>query len=116
MLPLPTVQATVRHTPHFYGVPTGEHLVDERIVIPALIARMGLLERLPVLGKNLLKNTPRPGGCEQHRRPPSQEVAVVVIPWLYHGSSTLSTPPQGEPERLPHQLPNYLQINGKKCI
>ena len=94
MLPLPTVQATVLYTTHFYGVPTGEHLTHERIILPRLIARMGLLERLPVLGKDLLKDTPRPGGCWQHRRPPREEVEVVVLPWLYHGSSALSTPPQ----------------------
>ena len=36
--------------------------------------------------------------------------------WLYHDSSTLSTPPQGGPESLRPHLHNYLQINGKKCI
>src|SRR5262249_56696214 len=30
----------------------------------------------------------------QHPRPPSEEVEMVVGPWLYHGSSALSTPPQ----------------------
>ena len=35
--------------------------------------------------------------------------------WLYHDSSTLSTPPQGGPESLRPHLHNYLQINGKKC-
>jgi len=56
---------------------------------------MGLLERLPVLGKDLLKDTPVPCGCCKHRRPPREEVQVVVMPWLYHGSPALSTPPQG---------------------
>ena len=46
--------------------------------------------------------------------PPSEEVEVVVMPWLYHSSSALSTPPQGWPESpLPHHR-NCLQINGKK--
>ena len=77
---------------------------------------MGLLEHLPVISKNLLEDTPRPcAGC-QHLRPPSEEVEVVVMLWLYHDSSTLSTPPQGGPESLRPHLHNYLQINGKKCI
>jgi hypothetical protein len=92
---LAAVEATIFDSPHLHGVPTVKHLAYERIVIGRLITRMGLLERLPVLGKDLLKDTPVPCGCCKHRRPPSEEVQVVVMPWVYHGSPALSTPPQG---------------------
>src|SRR5678815_249356 len=94
VLPLTTVQTAVFHVPDLRGVATGEHLAHQIIVIGGLIPRMGVLKRLPLIGKDLLKDAPVPGGCCQHPRPPSEEVKMVVGPWLYHVSSTLSTPPQ----------------------
>ena len=40
---------------------------------------------------------------------------MVVGPWLYHVSSTLSTPPQRSWGLLFHRRDNCLQINHKKC-
>jgi len=39
---------------------------------------------------------------------------LVVVLWLYHGSSTLSTPPQRAWGLLLHKHGNCLQINHKK--
>jgi len=39
---------------------------------------------------------------------------MVVVPWLYHVSSALSTPPQRSWGLLLHRRDNCLQINHKK--
>jgi hypothetical protein len=58
---------------------------------------MGVLKRLPVLGKDLLKDTPGPGGCCKHPRPPSEGGwdcgGAMVVPRLLrtvHSSSTMA--------------------------
>src|SRR5712691_11611972 len=75
---------------------------------------MGVLKGLPVVGKDLLQDTPVPCGYCQHPRPPSQRVGIVAVPWLYHGTSALSTLPQCV-RGLLHHRSNCLQINNKKC-
>ena len=40
---------------------------------------------------------------------------MVMVPWLYHGSSALSTPPQCLRGILLNNCANCLQINHKKC-
>src|SRR5262249_48410679 len=113
MLPLTTVQTAVFDVAHLRGGATGKHLAHQLMVIGGLIPRMGVLKRLPVIGKDLLKDTPGPcGGC-QHPSPPSEEVEMVVGPWLYHVSSALSTPPQRSWGLL-HRCDNCLQIKHKK--
>src|SRR5712691_6629100 len=111
---LAAVQAAVFEIAHFRGVATGEHLAHQPMVIRGLIARMGLLKHLPVIGKDLLKDTPVPCGCGKHPSPPSEEVGIVAVPWLYHGASALSTLPQGAQGILLHCYGNCLQINQKK--
>src|SRR5215475_15213591 len=94
MLALSTVQAAVFDVPALCRIATREHLRHQTAVIGGLIARMSVLKRLPVIGKDLLKDTPVPGGCCKHPRPPSEGEGIVAVPWLYHGSLALSTPPQ----------------------
>ena len=60
VLPLTTVQTAVFHVSDLLGVATGEHLAHQTIVIGGLIPRMGVLKRLPVIGKDLLKDAPVP--------------------------------------------------------
>src|SRR5215212_4763638 len=114
VLPLTTVQTAVFHVPDLRGVATGEHLAHETMVIGGLIPRMGVLKRLPVIGKDLLKDTPVPRRCCKHPRPPSEEVGIGVESWLYHGSSVLSTPPQCLRGILLHNHDNCLHIKHKK--
>ena len=60
VLPLTTVQTAVFDVAHLRGVATGKHLAHQSIVIGSLIPRMGVLKRLPVIGKDLLKDAPVP--------------------------------------------------------
>jgi hypothetical protein len=87
--------------PALFRIATREHLRHQTVVIGGLIARMGVLKCLPVIGKDLLKDTLVPGGCCKHPRPPSEGGwdydGAVVVPRLLravHSSSALSTPPQ----------------------
>src|SRR5215470_1850234 len=94
MLALSTVQAAVFDVPHLCRVATRQHLGHQVLRVGRLVAWMGVLKRLPVIAKDLLKDTPVSGGCCKHPRPPSEGDGIVTVPWLYHGSSALSTPPQ----------------------
>src|SRR5258705_12968647 len=94
MLALAAVQTAILDVPHLFRIATRAHLRHQTVVIGGLIARMGVLKRLPVVGTDLLKDPPGPGGCCQHPRPPSEGDRLVTVPWLYHGTSALSTPPQ----------------------
>ena len=60
VLPLTTVQTAVFHVPDLRGVATGEHLAHQTIVIGGLITWMGVLQHLPVIGKDPLKDAPVP--------------------------------------------------------
>src|SRR5712691_9952595 len=114
MLALAAVQTAILDVPHLCRIATREHLRHQTVVIGCLIAWMGVLKRLPVIGKDLLKDTPVPGGCCQHPSPPSEGVGIVTVPWLYHVSSALSTPPQCLRDLLLHSRGNCLYINHKK--
>ena len=72
VLALATVQAAVFEVPDLLRIATRQHLRHQVIVVGRLIARMGMLKRLPVIGKDLLEDTPVPRGCCQHPRPPSE--------------------------------------------
>src|SRR2546421_12085072 len=72
MLALAAVQTAILDVPDLFRIATRQHLRHQTVVIGGLIARMGVLQRLPVLGKDLLKDTPVPGGCCKHPRPPSE--------------------------------------------
>src|SRR5713101_9072596 len=110
MLALATVQATVFDVPHLFRVATPKHLGHQAIVIRGLIPRMGVLKRLPVIGKDLLEDTPVPRGCCNHRVAPSGGDTIVTVQRLYHGLPASSTPHQpvyGHPH-----LPRSSLING----
>src|SRR5205823_7330483 len=89
---LATLQATVCEVPHFLGVAARQHLGHQVIVVGRLVARMGLLKRLPVVSKDLLEDIPVPrGGCH-HRIAPSGGDQSVAMERLYHASAASSTP------------------------
>ena len=108
------MEAALRDIAHLRWVTTVKPLAHELIIIGSLIARMGRLKRLPVIGKELLKDTPVPCGCCQHLRPPSEELRIVTVPWLYHGASSLSTPPQCVQGIPFHRRGNCIQIKHTK--
>ena len=89
---LATLQATVFEVPHFLGVAARQHLGHQVIVVGRLVARMGALQRLPMVSKDLLEDIPVPrGGCT-HRIAPSWGDQLVAVPRLYHASAASSTP------------------------
>jgi hypothetical protein len=104
VLPLATLRAAVFDIAHLVGVATPEHLGHQAVIIRRLIPRMGVAKRVPVLGKDLLEDTPVPRGCCNHRIAPSWGDTMVAVPRLYHGLPASSTPHQsslGHP-RLHH--------------
>src|SRR5256712_1866480 len=90
---LATLQTAICDIAHLLGVATRQHLGHQIMIVGGLIARMGVGEALPVVGKDLLEDVPVPCGCCQHEGPPSSESDKVAIPLLYHSSSPLSIPP-----------------------
>ena len=79
------------------GIPAPEHLGHQVIIVGRLVARMGVRKRLPMIGKDLLKDTPVPGGCCKHPRPPNEGGwdgdGAAVVPRLLravHSSSTMA--------------------------
>src|SRR5262247_3974716 len=97
MLALAAVQTAILDVPELCRIATREHLRHQTVVIGGLIARMSVLKRLPVIGKDLLKDTPVPGGCCQHPRLPSEGGwncdGAVVVPRLLravHSSSPMA--------------------------
>ena len=59
-LALTSGQAAVFDVSDLLRIATRQHLRDQAIVVRRLIARMGPLKRGPLLGKDLLKDTPVP--------------------------------------------------------
>jgi hypothetical protein len=106
---LPALQTSIFDLPHLVGIPAPEHLGHEAIVVGGLVAWMGVLKRLPVIGKDLLEDTPVPRrGCH-HRVAPSEGNKIVVMQRLYHGLPASSTPPRPAPgyphsSHLPFEL------------
>src|SRR5688572_29835062 len=94
MLPLATVQAAVLDIAHLPWGATRQHLGYQVIVVGCLVAWMGVLKRVPVLGKNLFEDVPVPRGCCKHQGAPSEGVGMGAVQRLYHASSGLSTPPR----------------------
>ena len=62
MLRLAAVQAAVFNVTHLVWVATCQHLGYQPIVVGGLITGMDTLKRVPVIGKELLEDTPVPRG------------------------------------------------------
>jgi len=94
VLALATLQAAVFDVPHFLRVAASQHLGHQIIVVCRLVAWMGVLKRLPVVGKDLFEDAPVPRGCCHHRVAPSKGDMIVTMQRLYHASPMGSTPHQ----------------------
>src|SRR2546429_5373394 len=62
------------------------------MIVGGLIARMGVGESIPVVGKDLLEDTPISRGFGHHRVAPSWGDMIVTVKRLYHGLAASSTP------------------------
>src|SRR4030095_13143195 len=92
MLPLATLQAAIFDIAHLVRVPTREHLRHQARIVGRLVARMGVLKRLPVIGEDLLEDTPVPRRLDQHWIAPSEGDRMVAVKRLYHDSPGAFTP------------------------
>ena len=86
------MQLAVTAHAHLVRVATCQHFGYQTIVVGCLIPWMGTLKRVPVIGKDLLEDTPVPRGWWHHRSAPSQGHQIVAVKWLYHASAASSTP------------------------
>src|SRR5262249_48983252 len=84
--------AVVLDITHLLRVATRQHLGHQAIIVGGLVARMGVLKRAPVLGKDLLEDIPVPRGLGHHGVAPSEGETIVAVKRLYHGSPASSTP------------------------
>src|SRR4051794_39232750 len=99
---LATPQAAVCDIAHLFRVATRQHLHHQALVVGRLIARMGVGKRVPVIGKDLLEDTPVPRGVGHHRVTPRGGVDLLVMKRLYHASAASSPPPPPVPRQPSH--------------
>jgi hypothetical protein len=114
VLALVTVQTAVLDVSDLFRSATREHFRHQASVLGGLIARMGVLKRLPMIGKDLLEDTPVPRECCQHRIAPSggrdDGDGAAVVPHLTGSIHPLLSVHRASP----HNRSNCLQINDKK--
>src|SRR6266446_9450532 len=92
MLALAAVQTAILDVPDLFRIATREHLRHQTSVVRRLIPRMGVLKRLPVIGKDLLEDTPVSRGFGHHRVAPSWGDMIGTVKRLCHGLAASSTP------------------------
>src|SRR5687767_6281738 len=77
---------------HFVGVATVEHLGHQRVIVGRLITGTNAFKLVPVISKDLLEDTPVPGGLCHHRVAPSWGHEIGLVKRFYHASAASSTP------------------------
>ncbi len=92
MFTLATLMTAEVEVTHLVRIATPEHFGHQAIIVRRLIRRMGVLKRGPVIGKDLLEDTPVSGDVCHHRVAPSEGDQVVWVKRFYHDSSASSTP------------------------
>src|SRR5712691_2705018 len=97
---LTTPPAAVFDIAHLFRGATRQQLGHQVLVVERLVARMGVGKRVPVIGKDLLEDTPVPRGLYQHRLAPSWGHQLVAVKRLYHTSAASSTPARPGPGNL----------------
>src|SRR5262249_21359098 len=114
---LSTGQTAVCAIAHFLRVPTPKHLVHEAIIVAGIVARLDVLQPVPVLDTDLLEDVPVLRGCCKHAGAPSWGRGRCVVQLLYHVSPPQSTPSSACTEaRSPPSLtlePRGLQASRK---
>jgi hypothetical protein len=61
-----------------------EHLGRKAIIVGRLVARLGVLKLVPVIGEDLLEDAPVPRGLCHHRVAPSWGVGMFAVQRFYH--------------------------------
>ena len=79
VLALAAMLVAVFDIPHLFRIATRQHLGHQIIIVGCLIARMGVGESVPVVGKDLLEDVPVPRGCCHHRVAPSGGDRIVTV-------------------------------------
>jgi hypothetical protein len=118
-LPLATVLAAVLDIAHLLRVATRQHLGHQAIRGGGLVARMGVLQRAPVMGKALLEDVPVPRGLGHHGVALSAGDTSVAVKGFSHGSPASCTPHQPllRPSHPPRSPWNHEDFRtAEKCI
>jgi hypothetical protein len=55
---LSTIKASIVEVSDLFGIATGEHLVDQLVIVSCIIGRVELLKLVPVVMKDLFKYIP----------------------------------------------------------
>ena len=84
MLAHATWPAAVCARAHLLRVAPPEHRGYQAIIVGSLVARMGLLALLPVLGKDLLEDVPVPRGFCHHQGAPSWGIGMFAVQRFSH--------------------------------
>src|SRR5687767_14225509 len=92
MFALAALMTAVVEVTHFVGVATLKHVGHQAIIVRPLVTRMGMLKHGPVIGKDLLEDTPVPQDVCHHQAAPSERDQVVWMKRFYHASAVSSTP------------------------
>src|SRR5712691_6538182 len=86
------MQTAIFDITHLLGITTGQHFVDEAIIVPSIVPRVGALQSVPVLAKDLFKDIPGRRSCCRHQATSLRSVGWRVIALFYHIPLTTSTP------------------------
>jgi hypothetical protein len=92
VLPLATMCTVILDIPHLVGIAAVEHLVDETIIVASIVARVGVLEAIPVINKDLFEDVGVLSRCCHHQIAPSKGVGFWGVEHFYHVSRSVSTP------------------------
>src|SRR5215813_10434822 len=89
---LPALQTAIFEIAHLVGIATPEHLLDQSIIVTAIVPRIDVFKSVPVLDKALFEDAPgRRSGC-RHQAASLQRVGLYVVALFYHMQPTVSTP------------------------
>src|SRR5207249_12335152 len=94
---LATPQAAVFDIAHLFWVATRQHLRHQALAVGRLVARIGVGKRVPMIGKDLLEDTPVPRALYQQRLAPSWGHQLVAVKRSYPTSAASSTPARRAP-------------------
>src|SRR6516162_5105047 len=94
-------QAAVFDVAHLVGIAAPEHLGHQTIIVAAIVPRVGALETVPVVDKDLFKEVPGRRSCCSHQTASLQSVGVWVIALFYHTPPLTSTPSAALTRGLP---------------
>ena len=81
---LPTLQTAIGDIAHLVRIPAPEHLVDQSIIVTAIVPRIDAFKAVPVLGKDLFEDAPSWRSCCSHQAASLQGVGLCMVALFYH--------------------------------